>query len=220
MKIAIPAQTALSAFHFVSTEATRYYLNGICVEPHKAGGIIVTATDGHALLSIHTPDGETSEKQAIIHLSKAARAALKPNRNDGNLTRYLAIDGDTARIVLSTTPGSPFNEADPEYRVIGMYPLSGDDICIIDGTFPDWRRVVPTASKKAEPAHFCFNPALLVRFQKAFPKAFISVACNDERGPILIGVNLREESKDTVCGVIMPARGNIMTERPAFTLSD
>jgi DNA polymerase III sliding clamp (beta) subunit (PCNA family) len=36
-----------------STEAARYYLNGVCIQPHADGATMV-ATDGHMLLAAIT----------------------------------------------------------------------------------------------------------------------------------------------------------------------
>lgn len=41
------------AYSCVSTEETRYYLNGVHLEPHPCGGAFMVATDGHRLIVVH-----------------------------------------------------------------------------------------------------------------------------------------------------------------------
>lgn len=44
---------------FVSKEETRYYLNGVLIEPAPQGGVFLVATDGHRLVCFHDPEGMT-----------------------------------------------------------------------------------------------------------------------------------------------------------------
>jgi hypothetical protein len=97
----------------VSKEETRYYLNGVFVEPCAAGGVTLTATDGHRLISIYDQDGDCTES-AIVGLPKGALLKALP----------------TGEVIVSD---------DGIFRhdtFISMKPV------IIDGMFPDWRRVV------------------------------------------------------------------------------
>lgn len=52
----IPAVLFLQASGFVSTDETRYYLDGVYVEP-VAKGCRLVATDGHRLGAFHAPGG-------------------------------------------------------------------------------------------------------------------------------------------------------------------
>ena len=44
---------------FAAKQDARYYLNGFHVKPHPEKGVILTATDGHCLVTIHDEDGFT-----------------------------------------------------------------------------------------------------------------------------------------------------------------
>ncbi|MFB2682771.1 hypothetical protein [Shewanella mangrovisoli] len=44
---------------FAAKQDVRYYLNGFHVKPHPEKGVILTATDGHCLVTIHDEDGFT-----------------------------------------------------------------------------------------------------------------------------------------------------------------
>lgn len=96
----------------VSTEETRYYLQGVYLEPTAA-----TATDGHRLAHVTT---ELPAFEPVIVPSKTV--ALWPK--------------GSARVSLSST----------KIRV------QTNDVVLtsklIDGTYPDYRRVIPTGNDK------------------------------------------------------------------------
>lgn len=102
------------ASRFVSTEATRYYLNGVCLDTHVA-----VATDGHRL-GAHPLgfDGEALERciiptKVVRMLTAVGAAKSMAVKTDGFPSMALGFDGMSIRTKL------------------------------IDGTFPDWPRVVP-----------------------------------------------------------------------------
>ena len=97
---------------FISTEETRYYLNGICLDDNVA-----VATDGHRL-GCHPAGADFTKFDRPIIPRKAVRLLTGlPSIKSlafGSEPRLVAgLDG--ARLVTK----------------------------LIDGTFPDWRRVVP-----------------------------------------------------------------------------
>jgi DNA polymerase-3 subunit beta len=107
----------------MSTEETRYYLNGVYLHNDEAGDLISVATDGHRLAKM-TYSGSVDVAGVII-----------PRKTVDRLTKMLdGVDGD---ITLQTS--------DSKMRV------SGDGFSItskvVDGTFPDYTRVIPTSCK-------------------------------------------------------------------------
>ncbi|MFN3473543.1 MAG: DNA polymerase III subunit beta [Blastomonas sp.] len=108
-----------------STEETRYYLNGVFFE-RNAAELIAVATDGHRLhtVCLPAPDGSEPLKHSIVpRKAAAAMAALCAE----------------ARVELAFSPGKVRMD-------------SGETVMtakLIDGTFPDWRRVVPSAADKS-----------------------------------------------------------------------
>jgi DNA polymerase III sliding clamp (beta) subunit (PCNA family) len=60
----------------VSTEETRYYLNGVHVEPHPVKGAILVATDGHRMLIAHDKDGSCSGP-IIVQMPRFALAQCR-----------------------------------------------------------------------------------------------------------------------------------------------
>lgn len=62
---------------FAAKQDVRYYLNGFHVKPHLEKGVILSATDGHCLVTIHDEDG-FSDGEYIYPISKAlVKAANK-----------------------------------------------------------------------------------------------------------------------------------------------
>ena len=120
----------------ISTEETRYYLNGIYLhvsdgEP-LAGGVNqpvlkAAATDGHRLarVTVPRPEGANGMPGVII-----------PRKCVGELRKLLdEVDG-TVQVSLS----------DSKIRFgLGNAVLTSK---LIDGTFPDYSRVIPTANDK------------------------------------------------------------------------
>lgn len=126
------------AKHISPKSDIRYYLNGVLLEVTDAGRFYV-ATDGHKLVAIREARQETDTigqwilpRNVIlgIKLQKAGRSVLK--------LAELETDGAKAKIDYCNT---------------------GTVFAFVDGKFPDWRRVVPTAPT-GEIAQY--NPDLLV----------------------------------------------------------
>lgn len=114
----------------ISTEETRYYLNGIYLHTHEGGGKLKlrsVATDGHRLAraEIDAPAGSEGMPGVII-----------PRKTVSELQK-LVDDPDVA----VTTELS-----DTKIRfTIGSVILTSK---LIDGTFPDYQRVIPTGNDK------------------------------------------------------------------------
>lgn len=114
-----------------SKEETRYYLRGVHVEPHAVKGVTLVATDGHRLLCIYDEAGHADES-AVITLTSAALKECKPGKH---WQRFLTVDGANATI----NDGVVTKEGEIELGDAVAVSVK----CRIDGTFLDWRRVVP-----------------------------------------------------------------------------
>jgi DNA polymerase-3 subunit beta len=114
----------------ISTEETRYYLNGIYFHVVGAGGearLRAVATDGHRLAKAEAPAPEGSVGMPGIIL---------PRKTVGEIQKLLERPDAEVTISLS----------DSKLR-LGM----GDLVLtskLIDGTFPDYERVIPKANDK------------------------------------------------------------------------
>lgn len=102
---------------FISTEETRYYLNGICLD-----GEVAVATDGHRLGCCPAGSDFSSFGRPIVPRKTVAlfRSLPVPKSVSVGGNRILALH-DGARLVSK----------------------------LIDGAFPDWRRVVPEDADRA-----------------------------------------------------------------------
>ncbi|HEU4959408.1 MAG TPA: DNA polymerase III subunit beta [Sphingomonas sp.] len=114
----------------ISTEETRYYLNGIFLHVSDEGSqpvLKAAATDGHRLarVTVPRPDGAEGMPDVIV-----------PRKCVGELRKLLdEIDGSVG-VSLSAT----------KIRFdLGQALLTSK---LIDGTFPDYSRVIPTGNDK------------------------------------------------------------------------
>ncbi len=114
----------------ISTEETRYYLNGIYLHTVEEDGdtlLRAVATDGHRLARSQTtaPDGSSGMPGIII-----------PRKTVGEIQR-LVEDPDAAVLI---------ELSDSKIRMsIGETILTSK---LIDGTFPDYNRVIPAGNDK------------------------------------------------------------------------
>ena len=114
----------------ISTEETRYYLNGVYMHVAEAesGRVLrCVATDGHRLARIDAglPDGAETMPGVIV-----PRKAV-------NELRKLLEDDEMEIAVSVSEPKIRF--ATPEIMLTSK---------VIDGTFPDYTRVIPTNNQK------------------------------------------------------------------------
>lgn len=109
----------------ISTEETRYYLNGIYLHAEDQAGELVlraVATDGHrlALADIPAPTGCENMPGIIV-----------PRKAVGEIQKLL--DGSEERVQVELS--------DSKIRItLGSVVLTSK---LIDGTFPDYERVIP-----------------------------------------------------------------------------
>ena len=123
---------------FISSEETRYYLQGVHVQPvpdDAGGGVIMTATDGHRIASIYDENGSADRK--IILSCRWKDPALKTGKRETGRRAFLT--GNLADGYVATIRDCP-GEIET-----GDYPpqLSVMAFKEIDGTFPEWERVFP-----------------------------------------------------------------------------
>ncbi|MEL6236233.1 MAG: DNA polymerase III subunit beta [Pseudomonadota bacterium] len=112
----------------ISTEETRYYLNGIYMHVTDAGEtkqLRCVATDGHRLARIDADLPEGAE---------TAPGVIVPRKTVGELRKLL--DDDEAQIAVSVS-ATKIRFATPEVTLTSK---------VIDGAFPEYGRVIPAAN--------------------------------------------------------------------------
>lgn len=114
----------------ISTEETRYYLNGVYMHVAEADGgkvLRCVATDGHRLARIDAdlPDGAGEMPGVIV-----------PRKTVGELRKLLDDDEQAIAVSVSETK---VRFATPDITLTSK---------VIDGTFPDYSRVIPQANTR------------------------------------------------------------------------
>ncbi len=115
----------------ISTEETRYYLNGIYLHMAKDGDVDVlraVATDGHRLARVELPlpSGAAGMPGVIV-----------PRKTINELRKLIDETGEDVELALSD---SKIRFAFDDVELISK---------LIDGTFPDYERVIPTGNDKS-----------------------------------------------------------------------
>jgi len=114
----------------ISTEETRYYLNGIFLHTIESAGALklrAVATDGHRLAraDVEAPSGSEGMPGIII-----------PRKTVGELQKLV----DNPELIVTV------EVSDAKIRLtIGEIVMTSK---LIDGTFPDYQRVIPQANDK------------------------------------------------------------------------
>lgn len=132
----LPAQTLVQIIDrtkfAISTEETRYYLNGIFLhvadDEGSAGPVLkAAATDGHRLarVTVPRPDGAEGMPDVIVPRKCVAELRKLLDESDGNVE--VSLSASKIRFTL------------------GHAILTSK---LIDGTFPDYNRVIPTGNDK------------------------------------------------------------------------
>ena len=178
-----------------STEETRYYLNGVFIQPAKDGGVHVVATDGHLLSVGYDAEGELTgvpEQDngggVILNLEPREFAMFAAGK-----CKRAEIEGEELRLYRQH---KRLSEGQLAKRIFADF---------VDGTYPDWRRVVPETPEKAALAGFNIHYlAKYSRVAKCLGKNVRSVVVkgDSESSPHIV----QFPDIDHWFGVIMPVR--------------
>lgn len=146
-KLRVSAKLVALVTPFMAKADIRYYLNGINVRPHPAGGAVICATNGHMLAAVHDPDG-VCEHEVTLSISPGTVAALKARGNGGRVLalrygRVAVLEGDDE---VALQPGDP----------------------IVDGKFPQYQNLIPPAER--------LKPGLVGQFNTAYIAVLDAVA--------------------------------------------
>lgn len=166
----VPAADYLFMSRFASEEETRFYLKGVAIQPAPVPGAYLVATDGHAMgvMRLESDQAIATHAGFILSADKAIRAAVKCGKRE---QAWIICREDRADIVKLGAYILPTMDDLATAPVSLSIPAA---TAYVDGTFPDWRRVMPkTTSGKREGQHdtgreYCVavNPELLTRFQR------------------------------------------------------
>jgi DNA polymerase III subunit beta len=114
----------------ISTEETRYYLNGIYLHAMEVDGKSVlraVATDGHRLARVETPAPEGAMGMPGVIVPRKAVSEIQKLLEDGESEVAVELSATKIRVAVGATV------------------LTSK---LIDGTFPDYQRVIPSGNDK------------------------------------------------------------------------
>src|SRR3712207_2371078 len=114
----------------ISTEETRYYLNGIffhTVETQGTTMLRAVATDGHRLARVDVPAPQGAEGMPGVIVPRKAVAEIQKLIEAGEESVQVELSSSKIRVTF------------------GGVVLTSK---LIDGTFPDYQRVIPTGNDK------------------------------------------------------------------------
>lgn len=121
---------------FAPTEDVRYYLNGVNVEPLETGGALLVCTNGHMLAAIHSQIS-TAERPFVMRATKQLRLAIK----QASRMESGCVAIETAKSMVEVRGmGKRSRRGEPTF-----YVQPGG--AVIDGKYPDWRKIVPAPEK-------------------------------------------------------------------------
>ncbi len=195
----LPADDIRAAFQCASTEQARYYLQGVFVDWHD-GVTNLVGLDGHVMVTIEAPGaafvGEdcATQEAGFILSTDATDKAFKAKSSAGDIWVY----GDAATGILQFVA---YNAGDICPRV-GVCEFER-----IDGTFPDWRRVI---AKKEVGGSCAFDPKVFQKLVKASdviePKKAVKIWPGAEEGAPMA---VEFKASERMSGTLMPYRWSV-----------
>ena len=111
----------------VSTDATRYHLNGVFFEPLENGVMRMTATDGHRLSCLET--------EVFLDAPQMKRGIIIPRKGLSEVRRLLEQNSESIELAF-----------DRGY-LFARDQSSALFVRLIDGEYPDVRQVIPSSTK-------------------------------------------------------------------------
>lgn len=183
---------------FASKEETRYYLKGICVERHHKKGILMTASDGHRLGCFYDEDGILEGPESII-VPVDQKLKTAAGKKYGSLpVNFIWANGFS--YVISGVDFQPSDFEDVQ-KLNGLIEYV-EPAPLIDGTYPNWRYVIPQKQ----------GPQKTAMVNGNYVKDFVTKNCGGygvqffhgetRADPILVRVS----DYHNFCGVLMPMR--------------
>lgn len=186
---------------FMSSEQNRYYICGVYCDP---AGVMV-ATDGHKLGAVKAAGVMNNEAQGYIIPASAVKQAAKLKQARGQAI-FFSYDGQALKAYQVQ---SGLEELANSGKLSG---ITGADLMTIaaqaiNGTFPDWRRVIPTTDPKEGAPVVSLNAGNLEAFAVEGERAKIVSVVSTAREGVFLVLN---SNKDFV-GVIMAYRADVDT---------
>lgn len=197
---------ALKAAAIVSSkEETRYYLKGVCLQ-HDNDGLIYVATDGHRLVATRHmwDDGVAPAQFDTVIIPSSLIKMIKVNRKIDRAEMTLEkMEGTRGRMIRISYCGVQYAEAE------------------IDGSFPNWRAVLPRENNHE---YAVYNADYIASFKdviKAMGGSCEPVISHNGGNPAFVSFGALDTGLEAF-GVIMPMRSSNarMYNAPDWALTD
>lgn len=192
---------------FQLNEQSRYYLCGVHVESCAAGGVVLTATDGQRLICVRDENGRADQSGIVALPTEALKACKSKPREQ----RRVTVAGESATIEVS-------------FDAETWAPCAMAQNVIVDGAFPDVRRVIPTeiVQDASKAPHGWFDGRYVASFAAAAGelekqagragKAGVCYCVSDADSPALVLFAAAPHA----FGVLMPIRADDRRSPPAW----
>lgn len=132
---------------FIAKNDIRYYLNAINVRPHKDGGAVICATNGHALGAIHDRNA-VCEHEVILRFDARMQQACAGGPKD---ERAVVMIGDRLAVV---------DEGGTDVYIQAGRPD-------VEATYPSYSRVIPKMEELRPGLVGMFGANLITLCEKA-----------------------------------------------------
>lgn len=207
IEVEIRLEAVKAAQFAASTEETRFYLNGTCIELTKRHGAIAVATNGHIMLAFNC----ATEEQCSYSGPDVSLIIPSDVLNGIKLEKHFSPPA-ILRQRTALEKGQDLNACEWEIQYAGKTV----GFKMIDGTFPEWRRVLPRHTTAEKPAQADFKYLAVAK------KAFDMVSDTNKSLPNIIPQGMDGPAWLTFpgvdgFGVLMPLRGWDGFEPPAWT---
>lgn len=225
IKAIIPAREFLYLTRFASTEETRFYLNGVHIEP-MGDHVAMVATDGHVLgaLKLESHEARANGANFILSSCKELVRAAKGKKNEYVYLVCRETQVDVVRMGSSVADIAELESVTPDISIPAK-------TAYVDGAFPDWRKVlpegdaVPRQGKHKTDVDYCvgLNPTVLANFAGMGDSPRVSFDWNGDNAilvanadPRFIGVIMPHKHGETAAG-IKARRGQFFAAVPTVT---
>ena len=170
-RLKVDAELFGMAYRFVAQDETRYYLNGVYIKPHPAGGVMMVATNGRIMGITYDREGEINGSPVIMPVPDYVR---------NNLDRggTVIIEGDVGKVL------------DRNENTAALFEFAP-----IDGVFPDWRRLFPATMPEPQTIaglslNAGFDPKFRVKGQETKVNLYpTEISKGTPTGPIIVTID-------------------------------
>ncbi|NHZ94593.1 hypothetical protein [Massilia sp. CCM 8734] len=194
---------------FIAKNDIRYYLSGVNVRPHKSGGAIICATNGHALGAIHDREAICDEEVTL--------------RLDARMLQSCAGNIHGNRIIKVLNDRLVVVEGDSEAEA---YIQAGDPVIDPVAAFPRYERVIPELSTIQPGLLGSYSADLVALLERAATAAaksngtskikFNGIQFFNVNGNACGSAVARIPAAEDFIGVIMPMRADAVVGVPSW----